>query len=95
MATTSIPVLKINAPSSSRSSAKPCAACRSSCARSSKGRAAHSGAAAAFLHVLPQNARAIRFYEKADWQILGLEPVTLKTPEGPLTLDLLRMERWL
>lgn len=53
----------------------------------------HAGHAVGFLFVHPDNARAIRFYEKAGWRRVGLEVANLETSEGPMPLEVLRMDK--
>ena len=43
-----------------------------------------AGVAAAYLDCIPQNAAAIRFYEKMGWFSTGIHPVILS---GSITLD--------
>ncbi|WP_411641552.1 GNAT family N-acetyltransferase [Loktanella agnita] len=46
-----------------------------------------TGVVSAYLHCLPQNTTAIRFYEKMGWVGTDLHPVELTTSAGPFVLD--------
>lgn len=51
----------------------------------------HQGHQTARLEVIPQNHRAIAFYEKRGWQQLGIETVMLDTLAAPFPLACLIM----
>ncbi len=52
-----------------------------------------AGHTEAFLEVIPQNPRAIGFYEKMGWQRKGVETVMLDTLGAPFPLDCLIMTK--
>ncbi|MEM7614773.1 MAG: GNAT family N-acetyltransferase [Pseudomonadota bacterium] len=47
----------------------------------------------AHLWVLPENTRAIRFYDKLGWSRHGVKDCALKTDAGPFTLPALLMQK--
>ncbi|MHA3913332.1 GNAT family N-acetyltransferase [Halovulum sp. GXIMD14793] len=52
-------------------------------------RLAAGGTRQAILECLPENTRAIRFYEKCGWQQRGIEDVNLDTSAGPFQIPAL------
>ena len=54
---------------------------------------AQSNAKRAFLYAIPENARAVRFYQKHGWHITQTAPVDVETSDGPFSLTCHRLEK--
>ncbi len=52
-----------------------------------------AGHQTASLYCIPQNTRALRFYEKSGWQIARRENAPIETSEGTIELDCLLLTK--
>ena len=53
------------------------------------------GVARAWLACAMGNNRAARFYEKCEWENVGISTEHMETSEGPFALDVWRFEKTL